>query len=93
MATLKAKEVESNILKKGFVKLNNDHKRFWLVVDGKTIGIRTFTSHNGQDINDYLQSQMAKQLKITKKEFADFAACKLSESDYINILKNKGELK
>ena len=92
MATLKAKAVESALVKKGFILDNKDHRRFVLYIGGIKQEIRTMLSHNGQEINQYLQSCMARQMCLTKSEFLLFVACKLSGENYIKTLKERGHL-
>ena len=90
MATLKAKDVERALCKKGFVEYNKDHKKFFLYVNGERTSISTKTSHNNQDINNHLQSFMSTQMHLTKNEFLLFVACTISEEKYVEILKSKG---
>lgn len=89
MPSLKGKDVESNLRKKGFSDSSGVKHKFLVFVYG---GIKTHTSHNGQDVDDYLQSEMGKQVKLTKKQFYDFASCKMTMQEYITILKKKREL-
>ena len=80
----KAKEVERVLEKKGFERERGqkDHNRFVLLIDGKITSIRTKTSHNGQDIDDYLQKRMAEQMHLTKPEFKSFVSCTISKDEY-----------
>ena len=87
MAVLKAKDVEQALCKKGFQKEDNDHRRFRLYIDGKKKSIRTMTSHNGQDIDNHLQSCMARQMKLSKSEFLLFVACTMSGEKYVELLR------
>lgn len=86
MASLKAKKVNSNLLKKGFSLSNGDHNYFEFVHENKVIAI-THTSHNDQDIDDYLISKMRKQCKMEKDFFVEFVKCTKSKEDYIKVLK------
>lgn len=90
---LKAKDTLNALLKKGFVEAqnkSNDHKwvEFWH--NGKLTRVKTKFSHNGQEINDFLISQMSKQTYLTKPEFIKFASCEISQEGYEAILKTKG---
>jgi hypothetical protein len=89
MSILDPKNTISNLCKKGFVKVDSHHHvlEFWY--EEKMI-LHTRTSHNNQDINDYLISQMSKQCKLSKKQFMDLANCPLSHDEYVKILKQNG---
>ena len=92
MATLKAKDVEQSLLRKGFVKDNDRHRIFWFQHNGEREKIRTMTSHNNQDIDDYLQAEMARQMFLTKKEFVSFVSCTISGESYVKLMKERGRI-
>jgi hypothetical protein len=58
---------------------------------GKQTGIKTYISHgSGKDLNDFLISQMKKQLKLdTSNQAFQFLECSMSEQAYNKILKEK----
>jgi len=89
MPALKAKKVENSLLKKGFSKNDSHHHFFEFWHNGKFI-LKTKTSHNGQDIDDYLIRQMYIQCKLSKEQFLDLINCPLSKEEYIDLL-NKNE--
>jgi predicted RNA binding protein YcfA (HicA-like mRNA interferase family) len=79
----KQDEVEKSLLKKGFLPSNGDHNFFFYHSKaGKKTIVRTKTSHGGKEIDDNLMSQMAKQCKLTNKDFALLVDCPLSRDDY-----------
>ena len=87
MAVLKTKDVRASLCKKGFQEFVDGHHRYYYFVhNGLIKNIRTKMSHNNQDIDDYLQSQMAKQIFLSKKNFIRFATCELTEQEYIKQL-------
>lgn len=92
MASLNAKDTESNLLKKGFTKFQGDHRYFEFIHNG-TLITKTKTSHNSQDINDSLISLMSQQCKVTSGFFKAFAKCTKSKDEYIEELKKKGHIK
>jgi len=92
MATLKAKDVESSLLKKGFARDNSHHRLFWFYHNGAKKQIRTRTSHDDQDVVQYLQAKMASQMHLTKKEFMAFVSCTISEENYIKLMTERGHL-
>ena len=93
MATLKAIDVENALCKKGFDRSNNDHRVFWLHIDGKKTSIHTKTSHNNQDIDVHLQSLMTRQMHLTKNEFLQFVSCQMNFEIYIKQLYSRNCLR
>jgi len=93
LSTLKAKDVEKALCKKGFEKSNTDHRVFWFYIDGARTNIHTKISHNSQDIDDYLQSCMARQMQLTKNDFLLFVSCQMNFKTYIERIKSSGVLK
>jgi hypothetical protein len=96
MAALDHGDTLSNLKKKGFKKdethKSGDHVRLEFWHNGKLTRARTKLSHNREDLNDFLISQMSKQICLTKKEFIEFAKCDISQEDYENLLKSKGHI-
>lgn len=92
MTTIKVKTLTSNLCKKGFRIVENDHTYFVLYIDGKKTSVKTKVSHGENEISDGLISKMAKQTFLSVKEFCDFAECKISEKEYVNKLKQDGVL-
>jgi hypothetical protein len=78
---------------KGFKSAEGDHTFFiYYAQSGKKSPVRTKTSHGSghKDIADNLVSQMAKQCKLTTKEFRDLVDCPLSRQVYEAKLVEKG---
>lgn len=79
----KQDDVEKSLLKKGFLPSGGDHNFFFYRSKaGKKTIVRTKTSHGGKEIDDNLLSQMAKQCKLTNKDFGLLVDCPLSRDDY-----------
>lgn len=89
MASINSKKVESNFLKKGFIKSFNDHIFLEFFHEGIFV-TKTKLSHNGQTIGDDLISIMSKQCKMSKTFFLEFSRCTKSKSDYVEALKKDG---
>ena len=84
MTTLRVREIKKNLCKKGFKESEGDHT-FLRFYDGdKKSPIYTKISHGEIEIGDSLIGKMSRQLRLTKKEFVDFATCTLSEEEYYN---------
>ena len=65
MSVFKSTEVSRSLNRKGFVaNQQSHHVYFRLVHDGTPTEAVTYMRHGDQEINDYLQSRMAKQLGL-----------------------------
>ena len=89
MSSLKKRSIINSMTKKGFKEnTSGDHIYLAFVVDGKKTGIKTKVSHSHSEIGDSLIGLMAKEIKISKRDFMDFINCTLSEQDYRNKVQN-----
>ncbi len=87
MTVLKTRDVRTNFCRKGFREEERDHLYLLLYVDGKKTSIHTKMSHGKNEISDPLIGKMAKQVKLSKHDFIDFAKCILTEEQYIKKVK------
>lgn len=81
--------IEDALKAKGFVRTQGDHTFFiYYSQDGKKSPVRTKLSYgtSHKDITDNLLSQMAKQCKLTNKDFRNLIDCPLSRSAYEAML-------
>jgi hypothetical protein len=88
-------DVESALKRKGFNQTEGDHHWFvYVTIEGEKTTSRTKTSHTQKmkDIPDNLLSQMARQCKLSKKDFLDLIDCPLSRDAYEEILKDQEKL-
>lgn len=94
MASLKIKQIESALQKKGFQRdtRGRDHIFFRFYYNGKLSSVQTHYSHGETEIRDPLISKMAKQINLNKDQFFTFVECHINENMYIEILKEKGVL-
>ena len=93
---LKRRKVQSALEKKGFVKKESRHIRFFYhTPDGKKTSVQTMISHGGgsADIDDGLLRIMASQCHLEKPEFEKLIECPLSRENYEKKLYEKGILK
>lgn len=83
---LKRTDIHSALLKKGFDESSGrDHTFFvYYTSDGKKSQINTKTSlgTSHKDIGDPLVGQMAKQLRLTSKQFRELVGCTLDQEAY-----------
>jgi len=77
------RDVESVLQNKGFRRKENDHHRFlYFNLAGLKTQVFTKTSHNEKQISDSLLSMMAKQCRVTNKQFASLLDCSLDQNGY-----------
>jgi hypothetical protein len=92
---LERSKIRENLPKKGFVEqVDRDHIFYHFHYEGKKTRIRTHVSHGSKYkiLGDHLVSTMAKQCKLTTKNFKGLAECTVSHEDYIDLLKEAGEV-
>ncbi|MEW6693814.1 hypothetical protein Tther_01384 [Tepidimonas thermarum] len=79
----KRSEIEKSLLKKGFRNREGDHSYFhYYTRQGKKTMVFTKTSHGAQEIDDHLVARMAKQCKLSNKDFLLFIDCALDRDAY-----------
>jgi hypothetical protein len=89
----KVKVAASALRKKGFEEnKDSDHVRYHLVFDGVRTGISTYMSHGERELAQFHESMMAKQLKVTKREFLNLIECPLSREGYLALLRERDEI-
>lgn len=87
-----AKDVAAGLLKKGFELRQNDHAFYHLFVDGKKTIVSTKISHGEREITDSLLGMMARQVKLTRKQFNDLVDCPLEFDEYVKLLRKAGHV-
>jgi predicted RNA binding protein YcfA (HicA-like mRNA interferase family) len=88
-----AKEVAAALIKKGFQKSNSKDVYYRLYVNGKKTIVYTKISHGEKDIHDGLIGAMARQVKLTRKQFNELIECPLQHDAYVKILVAAGVVK
>ncbi|MDU9377163.1 hypothetical protein McpSp1_18100 [Methanocorpusculaceae archaeon Sp1] len=85
MVVLKADKVNNALKKKGFIVKTGrtDHCRFVFCNNGRMVNVKTYTSHNGQEIGDELQFRMAEQLHLSKPEFVEMISCTIGRDELV----------
>ncbi|MDV0443402.1 hypothetical protein [Methanorbis rubei] len=92
MSVLKADVVRKVLKKKGFVPESGRqrHVRYYFEDNGEVAAVKTHMSHNDQDVNDFLQSQMAAQLRMSKAEFLEMISCAVDHEDLAKMYRERG---
>lgn len=62
---------------------------YWLLIDGKRSAIRTRLSHGEREANDSLQHLIAKQMKLSSSEFAQFVRCTIDGPRYAELVSQR----
>ncbi len=88
-----AKAVAASLEKKGFRSENSKDIHYRLYVDGKKTIVYTKISHGEKEIHDGLLGTMARQVKLTRKQFNALIDCPLNLDDYVKILITAGVVK
>lgn len=90
MATRKPKELKQGLKNKGFKESNQDHKFYFLYIDGKRTPIKTKVSHGSKEYGDGLLIAMKHQVRLdTKQQFLDLVDCDMTKEEYIQFLIEK----
>jgi predicted RNA binding protein YcfA (HicA-like mRNA interferase family) len=81
------KDVEGGLLAKGFQQ-SESHHHYFLYHDlaGRKTAVKTKTSHAGKDLDDSLLGLMARQVRLSKKQFLDLLDCPLTREAYDRIV-------
>lgn len=85
-------DVERSLVVKGFVgPEKGDHNYFtYRSIAGKKTRVFTKTSHGSREVNDHLLSQMARQCKLSNKDFGRLIDCPLDRVSYEGKLIEQG---
>lgn len=89
---LKTRDIERSLPEKGFTREGGDHVYFSFVHEGKDLGISTYFSHGDREIGDPLISRMAKQVKLSKRDFVRLVECPMDHAEYVERLRGQSLL-
>jgi hypothetical protein len=89
---LKTRAIDASLTQKGFVREVRDHIYFWFRFEGRDCGVFTHISHGDREIGDPLIAKMAKQVKLSKRDFVQLVECPMSYGDYLARLREQGVL-
>ncbi|RYH48359.1 MAG: hypothetical protein EON54_16105 [Alcaligenaceae bacterium] len=84
-------DVEKSLVLKGFAPAAGDHNYFhYHSLVGKKTRVFTKTSHGAREISDSLLSLMARQCKLSNKDFGRLIDCPLDRATYEKLLIEQG---
>jgi hypothetical protein len=92
LSTLKTSKIKKALLKKAFKNDSTHHEMYWLVVGDQKRSIRTRISNGQKNANDWLQHQIARQLKLTISQFKLFVECGITGEDYAALMIQPGHV-
>jgi len=88
---LKARQVDRALTGKlGFERHETHHRVYRLYLDGRLVA-RTYISHGERELSDFHVSQMARQVRLCKREFLDAVRCPLDQEGYYALLRERLE--
>src|SRR5579871_2178995 len=87
-----ARQVGNGLQRKGFTSRQGDHTYFHFCVNGKKTKIYTKISHGENEIGDRLLGMMARQLRLSKRDFLELVDCPLSLDEYQRVLRQGGHI-
>lgn len=90
LGTRKNYNIANSLLKKGFEEKHSSHQYLILFIDGKKTSISTFVSHGKKEIHDTLMHKMAKQLRLSHKQFCELVDCSMSGQDLRDFYLDEG---
>lgn len=89
---IKTRDIERSLPDKGFEREGGEHIYFSLRHEGKDCGISTYFSHGAGEIGGSLIARMAKQVKLSKRDFVRLVECPMDYPEYLEKLKKEGFL-
>ncbi|NMB40670.1 MAG: hypothetical protein GX996_01875 [Firmicutes bacterium] len=95
MGTRDRRKIQRALLKKGFQRSDNDHAKFtYLTLSGEKTNIWTKTSYGSKhkDLSDNNISNMARQCRLSKRDFMDLVKCPMTREKYEILLLSAGEI-
>ena len=93
---LERRDVVTALQKKGFRPETGDHNFFFFyTAEGKKTSVYTKTSFGTKykTIGDNLVGAMARQCDLTKRQFEDYVACRITQAGLEKILIEAGRIK
>ena len=89
---LKKGDIKSSLKKKGFVEdKDGPHISYsYDILNKKRTRIKTYVSHgrDSQDVDNKLIGFMARQVKLTNKDFKRLISCEMDQDEYEKVVRN-----
>ena len=89
MGTLKVRQVEKALIAKlDFERRDSHHRIYRLYLDGQLV-TRTFISHVQRELTSYHLGKMARQMRLSRREFLDAIECPLDREAYYTLIRQR----
>jgi len=89
MSTLKVRQVDKALITKlGFERRDSHHRIYRLYLDGRLVA-HTVISHGQRELTSYHIGQMAKQMRLSRREFLDAIQCPLDREAYHTLIRQR----
>jgi predicted transcriptional regulator len=89
MATLKSHKVNIALANKFSFEVEESHHRIYrLHLNGQLVA-RTFMSHSTRELSDFHIQKMAKQMRLSRKEFLAAVECTLDQETYYALIRER----
>jgi predicted RNA binding protein YcfA (HicA-like mRNA interferase family) len=85
---MKAREVIGGLEKKGFERRDGKDIFLHLKVNGLKTAVFTKVSQAEKEIHDGLLAAMARQLRLSRRQFDDLVRCPLDAPEYLQLLRD-----
>jgi molybdopterin-guanine dinucleotide biosynthesis protein A len=93
MAEIHVSRFNGALVSKGFDRSEGKHHTmFHLTASGKRTSIRTRLSHGQRKVDDWLQSQIARELHMSKRDLLRFINCEIGKQEYIGMMIEDGHI-
>jgi hypothetical protein len=94
MADIHVSRFNGALVSKGFDRSESKHHTMvHLMANGKRTSIRTRLSHGERNVSDWLQSQVARALHVSKRDLLRFIDCELSQDEYVRVMTERGHMR
>jgi hypothetical protein len=80
------------LLQKGFVRDESHHTMLRLVVNSRKTRIHTWFSHGRRKADDWLLSQIAREMRLSRRELRAFLECAISGDQYAQLMVERGHV-
>ncbi len=89
MTTLKVRRVDKALTAKlDFERHDSHHRIYRLYLNGQLVA-RTFISHGQRELTDFHIGQMAKQMRLSRREFLDAVECPLDRDACYALIRQR----
>lgn len=94
MTEVHARIFSNALVTKGFERVEGTHHTmFRLVVSGARTSVRTRISHGQRKVDDWLLSEIAKELHLSKRELLRFIGCEIGPQEYVALMIQRGHVR